>query len=109
MAKTTKINDICPIDLSLNILSGKWKLKILWELSNGKMRFNQLQKSLPNITTRILTDQLRTLEEEKIIKRTVFPEVPPKVEYSLTEIGISIFPILEVLCEWGKKYKEMIK
>lgn len=105
MAKSLSLPDTCPMELGLNILSGKWKLKILWIIYNQKtVRFNKLQKSLGNITTKTLTEQLRELEDKKIIKRTVYPEVPPKVEYSLTETGESIEPVLKALCDWGKEY-----
>lgn len=90
----------------MNILSGKWKLKILWHLSKGTIRFNELQRLLGSITTKTLTEQLRELEERRIILRTVFPEVPPRVEYSLSEIGCTLKPILGELCEWGKTYQE---
>ena len=72
------------------------------------VRFNELQRNLGNITTKTLTEQLRELEDKKIIKRTIYPEIPPKVEYSLTEIGSSIEPILKTLCDWGNDYLELI-
>ena len=93
------------MNLGINILSGKWKLQIIWNIQKNKVvRFNELQRMLGDITTKTLTSQLRELEENQIIKRTVFPEVPPRVEYSLTEIGESIEPILNSLCDWGKAY-----
>ncbi len=104
MAKTQAINDQCPIEVGLDILRGKWKLKISWHLSKGTIRFNELQRLLGNITTKTLTGQLRELEEQGIIIRKVFPEVPPKVGYSLKEIGTTIDPILSQLCDWGKVY-----
>lgn len=106
MAKVQAVDDQCPIELGLNILSGKWKLKILWNLSKGTIRFNELQRLSGHITTKTLTEQLRELEEQGIILRTVFPEVPPRVEYSLSEIGCTLKPILSELCEWGKTYQE---
>ena len=106
MAKVQAVDEQCPIELGLNILSGKWKLKILWHLSKGTIRFNELRRLLGSITTKTLTEQLRELEEQGIILRTVFPEVPPKVEYSLSEIGITLKPILKGLCEWGKTYRQ---
>ena len=93
MAKVQAVDEQCPVELGLNILSGKWKLKILWHLSKGTIRFNELQRLLGNITTKTLTEQLRELEEQGIILRTVFPEVPPRVEYSLSEIGCTLKPI----------------
>lgn len=106
MAKVQAVDEQCPVELGLNILSGKWKLKILWYLSKSTIRFNELQRLLGNITTKTLTEQLRELEEQGIILRTVFPEVPPRVEYSLSEIGITLKPILKGLCEWGKTYRQ---
>ena len=106
MAKVQAVDEQCPVELGLNILSGKWKLKILWHLSKGTIRFNELQRLLGSITPKTLTEQLRELEEQGIILRTVFPEVPPKVEYSLSEIGITLKPILKGLCEWGKTYRQ---
>ena len=110
MSKTLTASKMCPMDLGINILSGKWKLKILWNIQRKNIiRFNELQKLLGSITTKTLTNQLRELEEQKIIKRNVYPEVPPKVEYSLTELGESIIPVLKRLCEWGKEYQKAIK
>lgn len=106
MAKSQAVNEQCPVEVGLNILSGKWKLKILWHLSKGTIRFNELQRLLGRITTKTLTEQLRELEEQGIILRTVFPEVPPRVEYSLSEIGCTLKPILGELCEWGKTYQK---
>lgn len=106
MARVQAADERCPIELGLNILSGKWKLKILWHLSKGTIRFNELQRLLGNITTKTLTQQLRELEEQGIVRRNVFPEVPPRVEYSLSEIGNTLKPILGGLCEWGKAYRE---
>lgn len=106
MAKAQSIDKECPIEVGLNILSGKWKLKILWHLSRGTVRFNELQRILGNITTKTLTQQLRELEEQGIVIRKIFPEVPPKVEYSLSEIGMTLQPILAQLCDWGKTYQD---
>lgn len=108
MAKTISITDQCPMDIGLNILSGKWKLKILWHLSKGPIRFNELQRLLNTITTKTLTQQLRELEEQKIITRTVYPLSPPKVEYALSDLGLSIQPVLKELCIWGTNYKKAI-
>jgi len=104
LAKSQAVDEQCPMEAGLNILSGKWKLRILWHLSKGTIRFNELQRLLGNITTKTLTRQLRELEEQGVVIRKVFPEVPPKVEYSLSEIGDSLTPFLAQLCEWGKKY-----
>jgi DNA-binding HxlR family transcriptional regulator len=107
MAKTMAITSQCPMEIGLNILSGKWKLKILWQMSKKSVRFNELQRLLGNITTKTLTQQLRELEEQGIVQRTVYPDKPPKVEYSLTELGQSINPVLKSLCDWGKNYQDI--
>lgn len=109
MAKAENIPDTCPMELGVNVLGGKWKLQIIWRIyTKETVRFNELQRLLGNITTKTLTQQLRELEEEKIIKRTVYAEVPPKVEYSLSDIGRTITPVLKTLCNWGINYKEML-
>lgn len=108
MAKAKNMQDVCPMALGINILGGKWKLQIVWRIYREEIvRFNELQKSLGNITTKTLTQQLRELEAEKIIRRTVYAEVPPKVEYSLTDIGKTISPVLKSLCDWGETYQQM--
>ena len=92
---------------TLSLISGKYKMVILYCLMEYKVvRFNELQRLLGNITTKTLTQQLRELEEQGIVLRNVFPEVPPRVEYSLSEIGITLKPILKGLCEWGKTYQQ---
>ena len=108
MAKSIAVTEQCPMEIGLNVLSGKWKLKILWQISKGAVRFNELQRCLGKITTKTLTQQLRELEDQKIIQRTVYPENPPKVEYALTELGESICPVLKSLCDWGTNYQSAI-
>ena len=95
----------CPMDVGLNILSGKWTLRILWHLSKKTARFNELQRLLEGITTKTLAQQLKELEKQGIIRRTVFPEMPPRVEYSLSELGVTIQPVLKALCDWGTGYQ----
>jgi len=85
-----------------NLLSGKWKLLILWYLSYGTL--SDIKKRLPKVTQKMLTSQLRSLEEDKLISRKVYPVVPPKVEYSLTEVGKEIIPILEMMHSFGSEY-----
>lgn len=92
----------CPVETSLNILGGKWKGVILYRLLPGKKRFNELRREINGITHRVLTLQLRELEADHIIKRTVYAEVPPKVEYELTDFGRTVEPIIRALYEWGK-------
>ncbi|MDD1774900.1 MAG: helix-turn-helix transcriptional regulator [Methanobacterium sp.] len=97
--------DYCyAVEAALDELGGKWKPLILYILIDGKLRFNEINKLLPSITQRMLTKQLRELEKDNLIHREVYAEVPPKVEYCLTEKGHSVIPVLEALCEWGEKY-----
>ncbi|GAE93694.1 transcriptional regulator [Gracilibacillus boraciitolerans JCM 21714] len=95
----------CRVEDALGILVGKWKPIILLHLLNhGTQRFNQLRRSMPGITQKMLTKQLRELETEDIVERVVYAEIPPKVEYSITEYGRSLQPILEAMHEWGVKH-----
>ncbi len=94
----------CPIEATIELIGGKYKALILWHLMNGVLRFSELRKLVPQATPKMLTQQLRELEEDKLIQREVYPVVPPKVEYSLSEFGRSIIPILDVMCSWGKDY-----
>lgn len=97
----------CEKELTLSIIGGKWKMLILWYLGKeGTKRFGELRKLIPDITQRMLVNQLRELEEDNIVDRKVYPVVPPKVEYSLTPQGESLLPILENMYEWGKNYIE---
>ncbi|WP_345948818.1 helix-turn-helix domain-containing protein [Mucilaginibacter sp. PAMB04274] len=90
-----------------NIIGGQWALVICSWLINGKLRFGELKRFLPNITERMLTLQLRKLEKDKIVKRTVYAEVPPRVEYELTPIGYELKPVIQELEKWGVKHKEL--
>lgn len=98
--------DVCPMTLVQKLLSGKRKIMILWYLSNKVLRFNDIKKKLPDVTQKMLTQQLRSLEEDNLIFRNVYPVVPPKVEYGLTELGKKIIPILEIMHEFGVEYIE---
>ena len=100
--KTDKI--ICPVEKTLEIIGGSWKVRILNELLTGTKRFNELKKCVNGITQKMLTQQLRDLESQGIINRTVYAVVPPKVEYSLTDLGMSLKPILDAIHEWGKSH-----
>ena len=97
------LGDECSEVYAANIIGGQWSLVICSWLLQGKMRFSELRKSIPNITERMLTLQLRKLEQDNIIKRKVYAEVPPKVEYSLTPLGQNFIPILHSMGEWSKK------
>lgn len=96
--------DVCPMVLVQNLLSGKRKILILWYLSYQTLRFNDLKKNLPDVTQKMLTQQLRSLEEDGLIHREVYPIVPPKVEYSLTDLGKKVIPILELMHHYGIVY-----
>jgi len=98
----------CPVEACLSVIGGKWKAVILFHLQGGTKRFNELRRLLPKVTQRMLTRQLRELEEDKLIERTIHPEVPPKVEYSLSEFGRTLEPILKVLQGWGMEYLDQI-
>jgi DNA-binding HxlR family transcriptional regulator len=92
------------IEAALDVVGGKWKPLILYELKDGTLRFSQLQNRVkPQITQRMLAKELRQLENDGLVTRKVYPQVPPKVEYSLTESGRSVIPILDLLCEWGEE------
>ena len=92
----------CPVEAALNVIGGKWKSVILFRLSEGTLRFNELRRLLPNTTQRMVTNQLRELERDGMINRKVYAQVPPKVEYSLTELGRTLEPLLANLWDWGK-------
>ncbi len=94
----------CSIDVTLAVVGGKWKASILWHLAQETMRFSELQRQFSETTRKMLTQQLRELERDGLVHREVYPQVPPKVEYSLTEKGKSIMPILDLMCEWGRAY-----
>lgn len=97
----TSINQNCPVSATIRLIGGKYKAFLLWHLTGQTLRFNQLHKLVPEATPKMLTQQLRELEEDGLITRTVYPVVPPRVEYSLTELGQSLFPILEAMYNWG--------
>jgi len=97
----------CEKELTLSIIGGKWKMLVLWHLGkSGTKRFGELKKLMPGITQRMLVNQLRELEDHLIVHREVYPVVTPKVEYSLTEQGRSLMPILDSMYDWGKGYME---
>ena len=94
----------CPVEATLELIGGKYKALILWYLSCEKLRYSQLRDLLMGITPKMLTQQLRELESKQLVHREVFPIVPPKVEYSLTELGKSLMPILVAMRDWGASY-----
>ena len=96
--------DNCPVEATLDLIGGKYKALILWHLSQGILRFSELRQVIKGATPKMLTQQLRELEAQDLIHREVFPVVPPKVEYSLTETGRSLMPILIAMRDWGAEY-----
>ena len=102
MSDCNKTN--CPVVATLNMIGGKYKALILWHLVGSIKRFGELRKLIPQATQKMLTQQLRELEDDSLIIRTVYPVVPPKVEYQLSELGKSITQILEAMCSWGTQY-----
>ena len=96
--------DRCPVEATLELIGGKYKALILWHLSENDLRFSQLRDLITGATAKMLTQQLRELEAQHLIHREVFPVVPPKVEYSLTELGRSLMPILVAMRDWGANY-----
>lgn len=105
MKKNDEVIEACPVATTVNLIGNKWKLLIMRNLLQRPWRFNELQKSLDGISQKVLTDSLRTMEKDGIIIRTVYAEVPPRVEYSLSEIGESMRPILNAMQLWGENYK----
>ena len=95
----------CPVETTLMLIGDKWKVLILRDLMPGTKRFGELKKSIGSVSQKVLTAQLRTMEDNGLITRTVYPEVPPRVEYTLTELGKSLKPILDSLQSWGENYK----
>lgn len=96
----------CPVETTLSLIGNKWKVLILRDLAPGKKRFGELQKSIGNVSQKVLTAQLRSMEADGLVHRKVFAEVPPRVEYSLTELGESLKPILNSMWTWGENYKQ---
>ena len=96
----------CPVAMTVQLIGTKWKLLILRNLLTRPWRFDELQRSLEGISQKVLTDSLRSMEADGIITRTVYPEVPPRVEYALTEMGQSLRPILDAMKDWGENYKK---
>jgi DNA-binding HxlR family transcriptional regulator len=96
---------ICHLDKTLTVIGGKWKLVILWHLSKSVHRFSELEKKIPSITQKMLSQSLRELEKDRLVKRKIYPEIPPKVEYSITESGLSLRDALKALDKWGEENK----
>jgi DNA-binding HxlR family transcriptional regulator len=97
------------VQITLKVLGGKWKLLILWHLKDNDRRYSELKRLIPEITEKMLIQQLRELEGDGLVRRTVFSEVPPKVEYSFTEYGRSLEPVLQTLCNWGEQHLKRLE
>lgn len=95
----------CPVETTLTLIGNKWKVLILRDLISGTKRFGELKKSLGTVSQKVLTAQLRAMEADGLLTRTVYPEVPPRVEYALTDLGMSLKPVLDSLWNWGESYK----
>ena len=106
--KTKNESPECPVATTVSIIGSKWKLLIIRNLLARPWRFNELKKDLEGISQKVLTDSLRSMEEDGIIIRTVYPEVPPRVEYALSELGESMRPILDAMQKWGTEYKRTL-
>ena len=108
-APTPPVLPACPVETTLTLISDKWKVLILRDLLSGTKRFGELKKSIGHVTQKVLTAQLRQMEESGLLTRTVSAEVPPRVEYTLTELGYSLKPILDAMLVWGENYKKKVE
>lgn len=111
MSEQKSVKDLpaCPVETTLMLIGDKWKVLILRDLMPGTKRFGELKKSIGNVSQKVLTAQLRAMEESGLLTRTVYAEVPPRVEYTLTELGKSLKPILDALWNWGEEYKAALR
>lgn len=105
MTAAAKALPACPVETTLTLISDKWKVLILRDLLPGTKRFGELKKSIGTVSQKVLTAQLRQMEDSGLLVRTVYPEVPPRVEYTLTELGYSLEPILDAMRDWGEAYQ----
>jgi DNA-binding HxlR family transcriptional regulator len=96
----------CPAEATLSVIGGRWKVPLLYHLFQGTKRFSELQRAISGITQKMLTQQLREMERDGLVQREVYPTVPPKVEYSLTPLGMSLQPVIDAMCDWGMSYQE---
>ena len=106
MSKTASSLPACPVEVTLTLISDRWKVLILRDLLGGTKRFGELKKSVTGISQKVLTANLRSMEQGGLLHRKVFAEVPPRVEYSLTELGFSLKPILDAMVAWGENYRQ---
>ena len=99
----------CPVETTLTLISDKWKVLILRDLMPGTKRFGELKKSIGHVSQKVLTSQLRQMEESGLLTRKVYAEVPPRVEYTLTDLGCSLKPIMDAMWTWGEQYQEQVR
>ena len=99
----------CPVETTLTLISSKWKILILRDLMPGTKRFGELKKSIGGVSQKVLTAQLREMETDGLVRRTVYPEVPPRVEYTMTALGRSLKPILDAMWDWGEAYQGKVE
>lgn len=104
MENGNSIKRNCPIDLTMDLISGRWSMWVLWTLQDGPLRFGELKRRIPGITEKMLIQQLKKFKEFNIVNRTVFMQVPPKVEYTLTQKGQSLKPVMQLIRQWGEEY-----
>ena len=109
MSEKKKNNYNCPVEATIDLIGGKYKSVILWHLMGKTLRYSELHKLVPKATDKMLSGQLRELEKDGLISRKVYPVVPPKTEYSLTDFGNTLAPILDAMCDWGSIYLEEVK
>jgi DNA-binding HxlR family transcriptional regulator len=100
--------EICPTEVTVAAIGGRWKVVILWHLCGGKLRFSELRRKVPGISQKMLTEQLRQLEGHGLVTRTVYAEVPPRVEYAATPLGESLRPVITAMAEWGRMHGDKI-
>ena len=109
MTEETRVLPACPVETTLTLISSKWKILILRDLMPGTKRFGELKKSIGGVSQKVLTAQLREMETDGLVRRTVYPEVPPRVEYTLTALGRSLKPILDAMWDWGEAYQGKVE
>jgi DNA-binding HxlR family transcriptional regulator len=99
-------NPKCPAEATLSVIGGRWKIILLYHLFQGVKRFSELQRAITGVSQKVLTQQLREMERDGVVNREVYPEVPPRVEYSLTLLGDSLRPVIDAMCEWGRVFRD---
>ncbi|MDR3208919.1 MAG: helix-turn-helix transcriptional regulator [Rickettsiales bacterium] len=107
MTKTEK-DPRCPVEVTVKLISSKWRRRILRELAGGTKRFGELQRNIAGVSQKVLTQELRNMEKDGLVKRKAYPEVPPRVEYSMTAVAIDFYKLLLVVAKWGRKYCKMM-